>query len=190
MGKDIEMYAEVFDGGRWRPAEPLIENEFHDPDDDRPDPELAPQSLDYWCRNRELFEILTDAIAAPRGLPGDLSPEIEAFERPRREDGLFDHGWLSLEEILAFDWDAVHEMTSRFDADLAPLFDDNPLGFPFSRWPEGRAITEKSMMEGGVAVRWQVTNAILAGPDFMDGVLSKLRSYGPPDAVRLVFWFH
>jgi hypothetical protein len=189
MGKVIEMYAEVFDGERWRPAEPQIENDFHDPEDDRSDPELAPQSL-YSGPNRPLFAILTDPLATPRGLPDDLSPEIEAFERPRREDGMFDHGWLSLGELLAFDWDAVIQEAGRFDPDLVPLFEGNPLGFPYARWPEGRSTSGNPPVDGGVVVRWRETNATLAGPDFMGRVLPKLRSFGHPDAVRIVFWFH
>lgn len=61
MGIDIEMYAEVFDGGRWRPAEPLVENEDYDPVDDPLQPRLRPQDL-YDLRNRPLFAILSDAI--------------------------------------------------------------------------------------------------------------------------------
>ena len=202
MGIDIEMYAEVFDGERWRPAEPLVENEDYDPEGDPSQPRLRPQDL-YNFRDRALFAILADAIGyayseeayrpiAPcRGLPADVSPEVLDFERPRHDDGLFGHSWLSLRELLDFDWRGriIHK-TAMVEPDVAPLFEDNPMGFPLGRWPEGKQIGYSLWMRSGVSVRWRETYEQSAGPEFMEGVLPKLKSFGTGESVRIVFWFN
>lgn len=189
MGIDIEMYAEVFDDERWRPAEPLVENLDYDPQGDPLQPRLVPSSL-YIPRNRWLFAILTKTIAPCRGLPEDISPEIAAIERSRSEDELFDHSWLGLDELLSFDWKGpIVQMTGMVDPEAASLFEDNPLGFPYERWPKNKPISHSSWMQGGVNVRWRETPEMLAGSDFMEGVLPKLKSFGPAKSVRIVFWF-
>lgn len=202
MGIDIEIYAEVFDGERWRPAEPLVENEDYDPEDDPSQPRLRPQDL-YHFHNRPLFAILSDAIvhawseepyrpiASCRGLPADVSPEVLAFERPRHDDGLFGHSWLTLKELLDFDWKGqIIQKTAMAEPEVAPLFEDNPLGFPYRHWPRGKQIGYSLWMRSGVSVRWRETYEQSAGPDFMEGVLTKLKSFGPPECVRIVFWFN
>lgn len=200
MGTDIEMYAEVRDGGRWTPAEPLVENEDYGYDDDPLQPKLRPQDL-YSTRNRALFDILGlgghahsedsyNPVAPCRGLPDDLSPEVAAFERPRH-DGLFGHSWLMLDELIAFDWRGqVVQKVAMVDPEVASLFEDNPLGFPFERWPKGKQISYSLMSRSGVGVRWRETYEQSAGPEFMDEVILRLRSFGPPDCVRIVFWFN
>jgi len=189
MGVDIEMYAEVFAGERWAPAEPLVENEAYDPESDPLQPRLRPQFLSI-PRNRYLFAILSKTIAPCRGLPEDVSPEVAAVERLCHDDGVFDHSWLGLDELLAFDWKGpIIQMTGMVDPEAAPLFEGNPLGFPYKRWPEGKQISHSSWTQDGVSVRWRETPGMLAGPDFMDGVLSKLKSFGPEKYVRIVFWF-
>jgi hypothetical protein len=179
----------------------LVENEDYDPEDDPLQPRLRPQNL-YRFRNRALYAMLADAIGyayseepyrpiAPcRGLPADVSPEVLDFERPRHDDGLFGHSWLSLEELLDFDWKGrVIQKTAIVEPNVAPLFQDNPMGFPFERWPEGKQIAYSLWMRSGVSVRWRETYAQSAGPEFMEGVLPKLKSFGPPESVRIVFWF-
>jgi hypothetical protein len=201
MGIDIEMYAEVLDGERRRPAEPLVENEDYDPEDDPSQPRFRPQNL-YRFRNRALFAILADAIGyawseesyrpiAPcRGLPADISPEVSDFERPRH-DGLFGHSWLSLDELLTFDWKGrIVQKTAMVEPDVAPLFEGNPLGFPYQRWPEGQEISYSLLMASGVSVRWRETYEESAGREFVERVLSKLKSFGPPESLRIVFWFN
>lgn len=115
MGIDIEMYVETFDGERWRPSEPLVENEDYDPVDDPSQPKLRPQCI-FPYRVRPLFAALREDIAPCRGLPPDVSPEVADFERPRHRYGLFDHSWLTLEELLAFDW------TGKLAAEDSGLF--------------------------------------------------------------------
>jgi hypothetical protein len=202
MGTDIEMYAEIFDGERWKPAEPMVENEDYDPEDDPSQPRLRPQGI-YSVRNRALFAILTDAtgpafseesykpVAPHRGLPVDVSPEILNFERARHDDGLFGRGWLGLDELLTFDWKGqIIQKVAVVDPEVVPLFEDNPLGFPYRRWPEGKEISYSMMRVGGEIVRWRETYEQSAGSEFMEEVLPKLKSFGPSGFVRIVFWFN
>jgi hypothetical protein len=188
MGIDIQIYAEIFDGERWRPAEPLVENIDFDPEVDLLEPRLRPQSLDI-PRNRALFAILTETIAPTRGLPEDISPEVLAIELPLHE-AYFRHSWLGLEELLKFDWHGlIVQRTGMVDSDVASLFKGNPLGFPYKQWPKGKAVGHAMWSPDGVTVQWRETPARIAGDDFMEGVLPKLKSFGPAESVRIVFWF-
>ncbi|MBE7680814.1 hypothetical protein [Paenibacillus sp. P13VS] len=62
-------------------------------------------------RNYNLFGILSNTrndhdlkfISSPRGLPSDLSPELQEFAMENKDD-FYDHSWLLLEEILQFNW--------------------------------------------------------------------------------------
>lgn len=202
MGIDIEMYAEVQGGERWEPAEPMVENEDFDPAGDPAELSLRPQRL-YDVRNKALFAILCDGvrdahaevpirpIAPCRGLPRDVSSEIIEFERHSLDDSLFGHSWLTLAELLGFDWAGqVVQKAAVVDPDVASLFEDNPLGFPYRRWPQGKQISYSSWIQSGVGVRWRETCEQSAGPEFMEQVLPKLKSFGPPECVRIVFWFN
>ena len=201
MGIDIEAFAEVFDGERWVVGEPLVEYEYYGPEDEPPVSRLRPRGL-YESRNRALFAILADAvrwahseqpyepIAPCRGLPGDVSPEVLDFERSWHEDN-FGHSWLGLEELIRFDWKGrIIQKTAMVDPEAAPLFEGNPLGFPYHGWPEGRQISYAEASRSGVRVRWRETYEESAGRFFLEGVLTKLQSFGPPGSVRIVFWFN
>lgn len=98
MGTDIHIYAERRINGIW---------------------ELC-DGLNFPCengRNYELFCILADvermtnqgfeAISPPRGLPIDLSAQIQNSADEEREFGMccHNHSWLLLRELLDFPWD-------------------------------------------------------------------------------------
>ena len=104
MGCDIHLHAESFDGERWHYLPGC------------PDPD----------RNYRLFSVLADVrneydlpvICPPKGIPEDISAELKGAEDFNSsivtidEDGdelsawLGDHSysWLTLEELMAFDW--------------------------------------------------------------------------------------
>jgi len=88
--------------------------------DTRPDPF-------YWTGDYDVMAILAGfrnggpgwagpfaLVAPPRGLPADLSPELAAWTAytPPEED-LFPVGWLTLAELLAFEWEGRY---NRWDA--------------------------------------------------------------------------
>jgi len=70
------------------------------------------ESVYYISRNYFLFSILADVrnycdmvpISSPRGLPKDVSQDTLTKSKEFGCDG-HSHSWLSLEELLAYDWD-------------------------------------------------------------------------------------
>jgi len=99
MGIDITSYTEVHRAGCW---------------------ECVHKSWPFYDRNTTLFAFLGHDIAKrwaaqsyvipqispPRGLPTDLSPEVRA-ESDRLADGAFYSSWLTLDELLNFDYDQL-----------------------------------------------------------------------------------
>jgi hypothetical protein len=136
-------------------------------------------------------EVPLRPIAPCRGLPRDVSSEILDFERHRLDDSLFGHSWLTLAELLSFNWAGqVVQMTAMVDPEVAWLFEDNPLGFPYQGWPEGKQVSYSLWAERGVKIRWRETYEMSAGSEFMSEILTKLKSFGPSEMVRIVFWFN
>ena len=79
----------------------------------------------YANRNYALFGVLagvrsyddTDPISRVRGLPEDLSDEVSEIAFDDGAGDLFwlgdhSHTWLTLDEILAYDWDRPHAHTT------------------------------------------------------------------------------
>ena len=107
MSKDITVYVEVRDNGKWNILPVKYLNKY------------AEEGENAWAyakpwhgRNSELFGILTRAynnIDYPRGLPDDVSAEVKA-ERDKwfyesdvngtRVDGAFDDTWFTLSELM------------------------------------------------------------------------------------------
>jgi hypothetical protein len=115
MGCDIHLYVEKRDAdGLWRSADTWYD------DPDYPDRKtvykwgLGLERLAgpiYDGRNYNLFAVLADVrnhetfvpIAAPRGVPADASPEYAAEAKSWGGDG-HSHSWLTLGELLRYDW--------------------------------------------------------------------------------------
>jgi hypothetical protein len=99
-----------------------------------------PPDACYWChgtrrarehfyddRDYNVFSILADVrnggafvpIADPRGLPEDMSPQLEGASVDQEEDGpdLGEHSqtWLTLDEVLGYDWDQTAEVGGLVD---------------------------------------------------------------------------
>jgi hypothetical protein len=192
-----EWLAQLSDGERVELAEEAAEVEAI--------PVSKPQEL-YTTRNRALFCILgyphrrahsaTDyvPIAEPRGLPQDVSPEVHAWAAHLAGENSYP-SWLLLSELVSFDWDGrtitKDAMVDRAAAQLFRTPDRKAprRGFPFGDWPAGLQISFGQWKRGGVVVRWVESYAESAGREFLEESLPKLRSYGPPDDVRIVFWF-
>ena len=74
--------------------------------------QINPYQFYSGVRNYDLFGILSNTrndrnlkfIAAPRGLPADLSPELLQVALESKDD-FYDHSWLLLEELMQFNWD-------------------------------------------------------------------------------------
>lgn len=119
MGTDIYVSYEVREGGRW------VERTFQPPADwDR----MTAEELDAYLshpiqlgRSYALFAILADVrngvgfagvrtgtgyrpISPPRGLPEDPSPEVRRASLEDGEPWGYGHSWLTLRELLEYDW--------------------------------------------------------------------------------------
>ena len=203
MGTDINMYAEQRRDGQWRLLGPMEENHEFFTDEDPDGAPYKPVEV-YDPRNSALFAILADVrnprfgeapyecIAPLRGLPDDLSPEVAAWAN--YGDDAQDGSWLTLRELLAFDWyGKFHQHTHWVDERIAHLFAPNR---PFPQRPVEMSEVEfiryvyyTAPDRKGAQVYWTDTYADAAGPAFMQGVIGALQEAGDPDDMRIVFWF-
>lgn len=135
MGCDIHCYVEKRDGSKWVSADRWEPCEY-EPDSGR---KTVPYgSRIYSGRNYDLFGILADVrngrgfagirtgagfnpISEPKGLPVDVSPEVKAESEGWGCDG-HSHSWLTLSELLAYDW--TQETEHQGDVD----------GVTFEKW--------------------------------------------------------
>lgn len=125
MGTDIHFYVEVLRNGqwvsadKWKPAEWLEEGE---------EPYNVVADPYYNTRNSHFFAILTDIynrdgvreyvtnpinfIAPRKGLPPDVSLEVQkARDSYGYHPSIHSDSWLTLDEILKYDWTQIHLVT-------------------------------------------------------------------------------
>lgn len=206
MSKDLYMYAEKRIASMWQLAEKPklhVETVFGIETGEQ---WYEPQTLYFDGGRSLLFQVLADpewcpapmkSFGAPRGLPPDLSPILRNHAE-RRKDGAFDHSWLSLVELMNFDWYSRDvPVFGRVRSEYAAQFDSKkgfPLGVPSNAWSWesiGKPLDEKRipMDPRWVTVSWMQSHAELVGMDFPDTVLSAVRAVSAPEDVRVVFWF-
>jgi hypothetical protein len=126
MGCDIHFYVETQQpNGIWKSADTWV--------DEYQDGELCVpyDSAYYNDRNYDLFAILADVrngrgfagvetgdgfnpISAPKGLPSDCSPQVKASAERWGCNG-HSHSWLTVSELLAYDWTQETELTGLLD---------------------------------------------------------------------------
>ncbi len=199
MGTDIYMYVEHRVESRWQLCGPLTTDSQLSFPEPLPEGYLVPQCV-YDTRNYSLFAILGGVrnphhsavpytpIAAPRGLPSDMSGELTSWTAmfPSMEDA----SWLLLREIEEFPW---HERQITKEAivapSVAPLFAGGKGRFPLKQWPEGEPVSYSLYKRDGVTVTWVESYAESAGDEFLVETMTRLRQCGAPDDVRIVFWF-
>jgi len=110
MGCDIHFYAEKKDGDKWVSADKWTVDPY---DEDPKYVNVTREDSFYYDRNYLLFGILAGVrdrsvkpISEPRGLPQDVSPEVEARSEYLGVDG-HSHSWLTLAELYAYPWEEV-----------------------------------------------------------------------------------
>jgi hypothetical protein len=126
------LYVEECNDGEWTYAGALAPTTPNAPREPQP-PELAPEPL-YCHRTYEVFAILADVrngeppwrapftpIAAPRGLPTDLSPELIAWAE-YCEGAIQSPNWLTLQEILGFDWEGRTNCAATADGERTATY--------------------------------------------------------------------
>ena len=125
-------------------------------------------------------------IAPLRGLPANLSPEIQAWRRYFDEDNP-PGGWLLLKEILAFPWDRARRKEAMVSQRVAPLFaPDKP--FPYGQWPADERLSYSAYHRDGATVQWTETYRESAG-SFLTDIAVPLSQRHPLSVIRFVFWF-
>ena len=151
-------------------------------------------------------------IAEPRGLPGDMSPEVSALADPPEDSndvwlGDHSHSWLTLAELEACDWGQVSaccgvvpwaDFLTRSDGAGSPdSYCGGISGQRIVTIEEGlaralRSVGKDPEAEGAevhVRVWWVVSYAEAAG-DLYTRLLPALRGLGAsPGDVRIVFGF-
>lgn len=220
MGTDIFMYAERFQNRKWQFIGEMVEDERHKYDPEhkklyRPKDIWDIRNYSLFAiladvRNSEGYE----CIIKRRGIPDDLSPEVkEEFESflddepegvwlPPDEakraiwiahdnDDRLRPGWLTLEELIRFDWHGKRlKRYGMVDKRVAHLFHPER-GFPFREWPEGIPCSYSRSYDGDpyCNARWTATYAEAVGTDFLEMVNTFAEKYGVTKDVRFVFWF-
>lgn len=153
-------------------------------------------------------------ISEPRGLPPDLSPDHQEQERywDENEDGTIDkgywfgdhsHSWLTLRELLDFDWQQRTVKQGVVSAAEFKEWDAKGGGWPKS-WSGGvsggqvRHFSNAELRDlirlgrdqphDYTSVQWGDTYARCAR-EFYDNFIPALKALGEPDDVRIVFGF-
>ena len=121
MGYDIQLYVEKRVQGQWVPADKWVPNT--DTYDGSPAVIVEDDDLFYAKRSAVVFSILGGPwctfapISSPRGLPDDVTPEVWAMSDFYDGLGGCYHSWLTLRELLAYDWEACAAETRSFYPD-------------------------------------------------------------------------
>lgn len=166
---------------------------------DDPDLSLKPTEI-YRTRNKSLYSILANVyntnssiekytpISSPRGLPTDLSPELEQWSNEFPDEKLYS-SWLTFEELLNFDWNQKVKKTAFVDSDVAHLFGNGEQIFPLTKWPKDKRVSYAEYDDSGVEVSWIQTYHD-ACKDFIKEVISKIKpELNNYQDSRIVFWF-
>lgn len=230
MGTDINLCVEI--KGRndkeWRPI--LVPNPYYDEADLESKP-YSPSRM-YDIRNSDLFAILVGVgnrtispsgekydkftiISEPRGLPPDVSQEVrkeyetllKGYDGWDEED--FYTSWLTIGEILAFDWDQfVTIKINVSEKNYLNIMNDRPLVYDgdldlrkirnISRSEMDRIIKGEIPREEGIfyysLIEKDITYRERVGPflefcEYLDSQFSTGSNAERGSNVRLVFWF-
>jgi len=135
---------------------------------------------------------LFDPVAPLRGLPDDATDETMADFRSYNH-GDSDHpdpSWLLLEEVLSYDWQQEYILWSMYAtaSDAPPQFAELPEDESWE--PYGKPM-RGDPWQGTVQIFVNHTGKTLAEAvgDFYTKSLPRLRSYGKPEEIRIVFWY-
>lgn len=212
MGCDIHLYVEKknIETGKWVNADEWNVSNYDDE-------YCYVTNPIYDGRNYELFAILADVrnrmniipICQRRGMPYDASKEVISENEHWRGDA-HSHSWLTLKELMEYDWTQVAAMHGVVD------------GLEFKRWnkygrKEGRApksycqgayganiknISEERMVELTedkntnedylracyCYIEWKEPYYRLCSM-FLGESIPRMWRLGTPENVRIVFWF-
>lgn len=220
MGCDIHLFVERREDDQWVSADtwepiPETEQEYEDGRVRRR------TKVFYGERRYDLFAILADVrngrgfagrdfgyrlrpIAKPRGLPDDTSQEVRD-EADRWGDDGHSHSWLTLAELLAFDWDQTvtqrgaasavglrNALTQDGTTIVTAVLEEDALDPEYIDYIKRRKDipeeTKAELLGPQYYVIWRRAYRILAG-SFYTETIPALLQIGVPEDVRIVFWF-
>jgi len=190
MGTDIHLVAEYYKDGRWH----LSDVELPDYRNYRAFAVLADVRNGYAFAGFDTGDPV-DPISYPRGLPDDLSQELQAILDNEEQDDeldwdkeeedtfiwLGDHSfsWVTLKELLDYDLDAPVTLRGKVPPEVAFAWKEN--GEP------PRITAAYSNDSTWVSMEWQ--QPIRQSAPLIQNLIDALLPLGDPAKVRIVFGF-
>lgn len=195
MAVDIECYIERWTPGGWVFTGELMDNPERKYDEQAP---LFAHVPAFHSDQKELAAILLDtgrpirsteayqAVVDYRGLPKDLSRELQDYFRYFEDDEFVEYSWFGTQELIDFALPSRKMVRQAFvDSDLAHLFADCPQGFPYSNWPDDRPISYAEWRRNGTQVRWVESYDSIVR-EFSEVFPAALLKEGAADQTRLI----
>lgn len=202
MGCDIHLFCEIKKDGEWKYSGKIFKNPYFEPD--KPN-EVEEDGFEwnaeytdepYHGRNYDLFGILADVrngvgfagcdrgdgfnpIDEPRGLPDDVSPEIEKKSDDWGGDG-HSHSYFTVKELLDYDWTQTTKHRGFVSSAEAAKF--RRTGEKPDSWC---GWTNQKNYE---QIEWEEPYSESAG-HFLTDIIPELQKLGSDEDVRMVFWF-
>lgn len=217
MGCDIHFYVECKEGEQWFSADEWTPNKYYEMyrESERPMTVEYERRM-YTERNYDLFAILANVrngrgfagiktgegfkpIALPRGLPADVSPEVRGESDGWGEDG-HSHSWLTVQELLDYDWDQSTTHTGVVDAANYLVWRHEGKPRAWAGDVAGTRVKHVSAEEIERAISFGHSEGLYTRVEwsepyrrsvgrFLEETLPKLQAIGPADHTRIVFWF-
>jgi len=211
MGTDIHPFMEVKKNGVWVTADRWEKDEYDEDHNSVPYDEHI-----YGDRNYSLFAALANirngsgfagcdtgdcipVISEPRGIPDDACKEIK---QEWKEYGEHTPSWLTLREILEWDWDFKQTKRGYMSKETYKEWKDSGDAQP-NGWCGGGSggtwITEEEYLQREglwnqaedrvmIQCEWKVPFRESVS-HFLETSVPKMQTMGEPDDVRMVFWF-
>jgi hypothetical protein len=176
MGCDIHTFVERRVAGKWICVTKQVKDADGDTywDDPYEERRYTTFAVLAGVRNGDGYE----PIDQPRGLPRDLSDEGRA--RTADDDGYHGHSWLSLQDLLDFDWTKVHATEGSIKmADFGGRVADGSI--------------DKTLCylrpDSGAVFYPKIESYAEACEYFLNSMIPYMAALGAPEDVRLVFYF-
>ncbi len=123
-------------------------------------------------------------ISEPKGVPDNISQQL----KPLIKNNTYGHNWLTLNELLNFNWQKKLRRTAKVKQDLAPLFAAGK-EFPLEDWPEGEKYYPIAKNFDGATVSWLESYEESPSKKYLEETLENLKNVGNPNHIRILFWF-
>jgi len=186
MGTDSHIFVEKRVGDRWISAAEKHKNPMAKW---KHEPEYEVDTVDIG-RNYQLFTILAGVrasekeelvpISLPRGLPADMSPEVAAMAA--RDGDTLGASWLNLSELVEYNsLGFTVTQTYRCPVEVAEQFiETGQLPLEYQRYSPDDLNPNWTTVE----LEEPVGEATM-----LNELIDRLRQFGTPEEIRIVFWF-